>query len=149
MKIYRYSFFKVFANYWLVFCIPLLAGYAVLKIGLPEKWSWVVLLPIILTLTFLSIPLIMIFILLKTEIHINEREIIKKSITGNKTMRWEDVSSIERKNIYTIYLDKPRDFTITATNNKRIYIYGFLRDIEDAEKDIIHYSKNEIGMKGK
>ncbi|MBI5075872.1 MAG: hypothetical protein HZB62_12000 [Nitrospirae bacterium] len=85
--------------------------------------------------------------MLKTEIHINEREIARKGIAGGKTLLWEDVISIERGHIYTISLDKPRDITITAANNNRIYVYGFLEDIEGVEHDIREYSKKEFVQK--
>ncbi|TAN38484.1 MAG: hypothetical protein EPN25_13795 [Nitrospirae bacterium] len=61
-----------------------------------------------------------------------------------KTILWEDVASIKRKNMYSIFLDKPRDFIIREKDSNQINIYGFIKDTERLEDDIIRYSKLEI-----
>lgn len=131
-------------NYWLIFAFPLIASSAFFKIGLPPTLSWVVVLPIVLTYFFCAIPLLMVFILLKTEIHINESKVIRKRFSMEKTILWEDVASIKRKNMYSIFLDKPRDFIIREKDSNQINIYGFIKDTERLEDDIIRYSKLEI-----
>jgi len=91
-------------------------------------------------------PLGAIFILLRTSVSINEKEIIFKKFAKEKSFLWEDIISIERIRRYSL-TPNPKDLKISIRNGKEIYIYGYLKDLNDAEQRIEKYSMKTIGEK--
>jgi len=147
MRNYNYSFIKVFRNYWFLFVLPMISGVAVSKIDFTgiskQELIWIII-GSLSPIAVLSIPLIAIFILLKTNIQLNSEGIAQKNFLIYKKIRWEEVVSIKKVRKYTISFDEPKDIKITGRDGTTIIVYGFLKDLEEAEKDIKKYSRKEF-----
>ena len=146
-KSYNYSFAKVFLHYWYLFVIPIIVIIALIKIDYRPNTYEEMILTILGSLpgvAVLLIPLIAIFILVKTKITINERHLIRKRFNKTTKIEWNKVSSIERVKKYTITFDEPKDLKITTKDGKDIYIYGYLENFNNAIEDIKRYSGIEF-----
>ena len=154
MKVYRYSFIKIFLEYWFLFIVPIIIGwYPVQEMVadhglLKQLFSGQQILPLVLTIIFIIlyfIPLTAISVLLNTKLIISETGVRLKNFLKEKHIRWEDIETIDRKHFYPIIRElKPNDIEIKDRSKKVIRIYRFLRSFEEAKKDIERYLKRKI-----
>ena len=94
-------------------------------------------------LMMVSLPLIAYFILLSTKISVCKDGIAQKNILKSKEIKWENVTSIEKKHLYVLLpqLEKPADIEIKDKNKTRIRAYRFLKNFEEIEQEISRYTK--------
>jgi hypothetical protein len=92
------------------------------------------------------LPAIALFITFSTKILIDEHEIILKNIIKQKALKWTDIKEIERVRRLCIWRgENPKDLKIASTAGAKIFVYGYLKDYDQAIKDIEQYSRKAIG----
>jgi hypothetical protein len=152
MKVYRYSVLKILFNYIAIFVVLIGCGfvfYIYQNISATDfkdhlMFSVLIFLPWVIPIIAIVVAIIN---LSRTEIILNEQEVIQKKLKREKRIKWEDVKSIERREKYAITYDfpkKPKDIIITSKDNREVLIHGFLKNQKDAEKDIERYWQREI-----
>lgn len=145
MGTYRYSLPKVLLDYSPFFIVPLAGLVAVIYYS-GGPFDSLALYATVVCIFFL-LPAMTVFIRTNVKILIDEHEIVVKYLLSQEKINWGDITEIERVHELSVWRrENPRDLKFTRNDGKVIFIYGYLKDYDQAIKDIERYSPKAIGQ---